>query len=173
MRSEYEEILEYIDFKKKEILSIGSGVCGLELIIYHDNPDNFFSIIEKNYISKKVTYGWDSLNEEAYNNLELVKRFLINNGMKSDNFHIYDFDLGNMPKKKFDLIISLYSLDYHYDFEIYENYLKKVSNEKTKIIFDTIRPEYFKKLFDNVEIIYSKENTVHKSKRLICSNFKS
>ena len=173
MEFEYKQISNYIELKDKEVLSIGSGVCGLELIIYSNYPNNFFSIIEKNYISKKVTYGWDTQNFEAYNNLELVNNFLIKNGMDKKNFMIYNYDLGNLPQKNFDLILSLYSLDYHYDFSLYESYIKKVSNKNTKIIFDTIRPDYFKKIFDNVEIIYSKENTVHKSKRILCSNFKN
>ena len=102
-----------------------------------------------------------------------MNNFLIKNGMDKKNFMIYNYDLGNLPQKNFDLILSLYSLDYHYDFSLYESYIKKVSNKNTKIIFDTIRPDYFKKIFDNVEIIYSKENTVHKSKRILCSNFKN
>ncbi len=50
-------------------------------------------------------------------------------------------------------------------------YLKKVSKPNTKIIFDTIRAEHFKKIFENVEIISSKNETVHKSKRIVCSKF--
>ena len=29
-----------------------------------------------------------------------------------------------LPEEKFDFIVSLYSLDYHYDFNIYLEYLK-------------------------------------------------
>ena len=93
------------------------------------------------------------------------------NEMHEDQINIFDYDKNNLPEKKFDIIISLLSLDYHYDFKIYLNYLKKVSNMNTKIIFDTIRAEYFKKIFKSVEIIRSDTNTVHKSKRIICSEF--
>ena len=68
-------------------------------------------------------------------------------------------------------MISLFSLDYHYDFEIYTEYLKKISKPNTKIIFDTIRPDYFLKVFKNVKILAIQENTVHKSKRILCSEF--
>ena len=74
-------------------------------------------------------------------------------------------------KKKFDVIISLLSLDYHYDFNLYSEYLKKISRDDTKIIFDTIRADYFKKIFKNVNIIRSDANVVHKSKRILCSHF--
>ena len=85
--------------------------------------------------------------------------------------YLIDYDKDEFPDTKFDVITSLFSLDYHYDFNLYAEYLKKVSKESTKIIFDTIRAEHFKKIFKNVEIIRSDTNTVHKSKRIICSEF--
>ena len=89
--------------------------------------------------------------------------------MKKENFEIYNFDKKNFPIKKFEYIISLYSLDYHYDFFNYFEYFKKVIDKNTKIIFDTIRPNYFKKVFENVDIISSEIKSIHSSKRIICS----
>ncbi len=168
MNKEYENISKFLNFDGEEILSIGSGLCGLELIINENHSVKKFTIIEKNYISKKVVYGWDNSNSEAYNNLELVKLFLKNNGMDENRFEVFDFDKNTLPTNNFDAIISLYSLDYHYDFTFYLEYFKKVFKKDTKIIFDTIRPEYFENLFDKVEIIDTKEKTVHRSKRIIC-----
>ena len=62
-------------------------------------------------------------------------------------------------------------MDYHYDFEIYEDYIRKVSLPETKIIFDTIRPDYFKKIFENVDVILSDEKKIHSSKRIMCNKF--
>ena len=171
MKKEYETIENEVKFSNKKYLSIGGGLGGLELIINMETKNNFFYFIEKNYVSKKVKYGWDDKNLEAYNNLQLVEKFLIKNGMNINKFKIYNFDTNNFPNEKFDFIISLYSLDYHYDFNIYLEYLKKISNDQTKIIFDTIRADYFKIIFKNVKIIQSVDNTVHKSKRIICSEF--
>ena len=171
MKKEYETIENEIKFSNKKYLSIGGGLGGLELIINMETKNNFFYFIEKNYVSKKVKYGWDDKNLEAYNNLQLVEKFLTKNGMNINKFKIYNFDTNNFPNEKFDFIISLYSLDYHYDFNIYLEYLKKISNDQTKIIFDTIRADYFKIIFKNVKIIQSVDNTVHKSKRIICSEF--
>ena len=171
MKKEYETIENEVKFSNKKYLSIGGGLGGLELIINMETKNNFFYFIEKNYVSKKVKYGWDDKNLEAYNNLQLVEKFLTKNGMNINKFKIYDFDTNNFPNEKFDFIISLYSLDYHYDFNIYLEYLKKISNDQSKIIFDTIRADYFKNIFKNVKIIQSVDNTVHKSKRIICSEF--
>ena len=172
MLKEFSTIEKFIDSNDKSFLSIGGGMGGLELIINQTFKNNNYYFIERNYVSKKVKYGWGGMvNDEAYNNLKLQKQFLIENGMNESQIDIIDYDKDKLPETKFDIIISLLSLDYHYDFNLYSDYLKKVSKTNTKIIIDTIRADYFKKIFKNVEIIKSDINTVHKSKRIICSQF--
>ena len=170
MLDEYHSLKKNFDLKNLDILSIGAGMCGLELLINNFNDGNQFYIIEKNYISRKVKYGWDNKNLEAYNSLKVLRNFLIKN-QANYNFKVYDFDLNNLPKMKFDLVISLYSLDYHYDFEIYKSYLKKVCSDQTRLVFDTVRPDYFRKLFKKVEVISETKKRIHSSKRIICSEF--
>ena len=155
-----------------DILSIGSGIGGLEVLINANFKGSNFTFIEKNYISKKVKYGWDNNNFEAYNNIKLLEKFLIQNGVDNADFDIFDFDKDILPKKKFDLITSIYSLDYHYDFKFYADYLKKICSDETVIIFDTIRAEHFNDVFQNVDIIKEDSDTVHKSKRIACKKFK-
>ena len=166
MENEYLNIKKYLA-KNQTILSIGSGIGGLELLIAK-NLKSHISLIEKNYISKKIRYGWDIKNNEGYNKLKLQYNFFKSNGVSEEFFKAYDFDTDNFPEKKFDIIISLYSLDYHYNFDIYKDYLKKILQPNTIMIFDTIRSEYFKKLFKNIDIIKEENNTVHKSKRIAC-----
>ena len=125
MKLELELLENHIVFENKNILSIGGGLGGLELLI-GKKFDCSFSFIEKNYISKKVKYGWDHNNIEAYNDLSLLRSFLLDNHMNKEKFKIFDYDKDILPKEKFDIIISLYSLDYHYDFNIYSEYLKKL-----------------------------------------------
>ena len=156
----------------KTFLSIGGGIGGLEVVINNNLGQKDFYFIERNFTSKKVVYGWGGLsNTEAYNNVEEQKLFLLKNNLNEKNIHIYDYDKDELPKLKFDIIISLFSLDYHYDFFIYKDYLKSVSTKNTKIIFDTIRSDYYKKVFRNVKILDVQNNTVHKSKRILCSDF--
>jgi len=172
MFEEFLTIKKFIDPNDKFFLGIGSGIGGLELLINQNFKDKNYYFIERNYVSKKVKYGWGGMvNKEAYNNLELQKNFLKMNNMNESQINIYDYDKNDLPEIKFDVIISLFSLDYHYDFDIYIDYLKKVSKPETKIIFDTIRADYFNKIFKNVKIISTNLNTIHKSSRIICSNF--
>jgi len=170
METELKLLENYISFNNRKILSIGGGVGGLESLI-GKKFDCTFDFIEKNYISKKVKYGWDKSNKEAYNDLSILRNFLLDNRMSQEKFKIYDYDYDTLPNKKFDIIISLYSLDYHYDFNIYAEYLKRASNNETILVFDTIRPEFYKKIFYNVKVIKSDKQTVHMSKRIMCSSF--
>ena len=173
MLKEFLSISKEIENPDNEFfLSIGGGMGGLEAVINKRLGSKKFYFIERNFVSKKVVYGWGgSLNSEAYNNVEEQKYFLLRNGLEEKNIHIYDYDNNDLPRLKFDIIISLLSLDYHYDFFIYADYLKSVSAKNTKIIFDTIRPDFFRKIFNNVKILGIQNDTIHKSKRIVCSDF--
>ena len=172
MINEFSTIEKFINKEDNLFLSIGGGLGGLELMINKKFDNRNYYFIERNFISKKVKYGWGGMtNSEAYNDLNLQKNFLETNGLKNEQINIYDYDKDDLPNIKFDLVISLLSLDYHYDFDIYINYLKKISKPNTRIIFDTIRADHFKSIFRNVEIIKTYDDTVHKSKRIMCSQF--
>jgi hypothetical protein len=158
--------------KKNYILSIGCGLGGLEVLIHNRILNNAkFYLFERNFTSSKVVYGFDLKNKEAYNSIEDTKLFINNNSFNKSNFFLFDVDNDNLPKIKFDVIISLLSLDYHYPFDLYYKYLKKNSHKSTIFIFDTGRPSYFKKIFKVVKIISQNKKKIHSSTRIICKNF--
>ena len=171
MSEEFKTLENHIDHNDKNILSIGGGMGGLEVILNNNCEVIFFDFIERNFVSKKVVYGWSNNNSEAYNNLNLQTEFLVKNGLPKEKFKVFDFDKDILPSKKFDVVISLYSLDYHYDFNQYATYLKENTHKESKIIFDTVRPDFFKSVFKNVIILSETTKRVHSSKRLLCKNF--
>tara|TARA_B100000795_G_scaffold218975_1_gene173183 strand:+ start:63 stop:755 length:693 start_codon:yes stop_codon:yes gene_type:complete len=171
MHKEFEIINSAINPHNKNLLSIGGGLGGLELVINKKSNVKSFTFIERNYVSKKVKYGWDNKNNDAYNDLIVQRNFLTKNGMESSKFKIFDYDNDQLPKGKYDIIISLFSLDYHYDFTIYLEYLKNNTHKESKIIFDTIRPDYFKNIFKDVFVLKDRTKTIHGSKRIMCSDF--
>ena len=171
MSEEFKTLKNHIDQKDKNLLSIGGGMGGLEVILNNNFEINFFDFIERNFVTKKIIYGWSDNNSEAYNNLNLQTEFLVKNGLPKKKFKVFDFDNDTLPSKKFDVVISLYSLDYHYDFNQYAKYLKENTHKESKIIFDTVRPNFFKSVFKDVIILNETTKRVHSSKRLLCKNF--
>ena len=78
---------EYLTIKKfikpnQNILSIGAGIGGLEVIINNSFKNENFTFIERDFVSKKIRYGWDNENTEAYNKLNLLENFLLSNLVK-------------------------------------------------------------------------------------------
>ena len=51
--------------QNQKILSIGSGLGGLEIEILKKFASSKITFIEKNYTSDKIKYGWDYENKEG------------------------------------------------------------------------------------------------------------
>lgn len=100
---------------------------------------------------------------------------LLDNGLESNRINIRDVDQNIIIDKKIDLVISLKSMGYHYPFENYMQLFNISCNNETIFIFDIAANQYkynfFKKYFEEVQIIYEEES-VHSLKRLCCKKFK-
>ena len=158
-QKEYDEIKSHIKNDNFSLLSIGGGLGGVESIILSQNKNIKVDIIEKNFVSSKIKYFWNPL--EAYNKLNLTKKFLINNSRYNTNFQVFNFENKENIKKKYDVIISLFSMDYHYDLEIYKDFLNKNSHKDTIYIFDTIRAQELNNFFQKVKIITIIDIRIH------------
>ena len=161
---------KYLSKKKLNILSIGGGVGGVESMVLSFSDNIKLDLIERNFISSKIKYFWNP--EEAYNKLNLSKEFINSNTKNYNNFSICDFNNKNILKKKYDLIFSLYSMDFHYGLETYKNFLLKRSHKKTLFVFDTIRPGDLKSFFRNVKVIKQIKKRIHSSARVVCKEIK-
>ena len=170
-QKEYDEIKSHIKNDNFSLLSIGGGLGGVESIILSQNKNIKVDIIEKNFVSSKIKYFWNPL--EAYNKLNLTKKFLINNSRYNTNFQVFNFENKENFKKKYDVIISLFSMDYHYDLEIYKDFLNKNSHKDTIYIFDTIRAQELNNFFQKVKIINIIDKRIHSSSRVVCSGLKN
>lgn len=163
---EYIFLKKFINTKCNNILSIGGGLGGVESLVLSNFQKIKLDLIDRNFVSKKIKYHFNP--KEAYNSSSLTEKFISNNSNNYKNFKFFDFDKKIFPKKKYDIIFSFFSLDYHYDFNVYKKFLIKSSNKKTLFIFDTIRPSYFKKIFKYIKIINNNKSNIHRSKRLVC-----
>ena len=170
---EFNSIKNYLPKNPKNILDIG---CGLGVINIYLNDyyskKTYFTLIDKNYVDKKVAYGFKN-NSESYNKIEITKDFLILNGFKTEQLQLINADENFVLNNKYELIISLFSMGYHYSIKNYIDIIKKKSTKSTKVIFD-LSMEYnelneVKKYFNKVVIIKNDNEVKQNYLRLLCS----
>ena len=170
---EFNSIKSYLPKSSKNILDIG---CGLGVINIYLNDyyskKSYFTLIDKNYIDKKVTYGFNN-NSESYNKLEVTKDFLMSNGFKTEQLQLINADENFVLNNKYELIISLFSMGYHYSIKNYIDIIKNISTKSTKFIFD-LSLEYnelkeVKKYFNKVVIVKNDNEVKQNYLRLLCS----
>ena len=170
---------EFLEFKKllpnnvKNVLDIGCGIGAINIFLnnYYKKEKPNFHLLDKNYVSNKIIYGFNKKNTEGYNNLLITKNFLKANNLIEENIYTYDVEKHELKKIKYDLVISLVSWGYHYPLENYINYLKENSDEKTIFIFDIaeefISINHVKKYFHEIKIV-NKYLKKHRQIRLAC-----
>jgi len=173
--NEISTIKDFLPNKLENIMDIG---CGLGIIniflnkIYRNSPN--FYLLDKNHLDNKIKYGFSD-NYESYNDLNETRKILLDNGIKDNRINIFNVDNDINIVKKIDLVISLKSMGYHYPFEKYILLFKKCCNKDTTFIFDIAADQYevnfFKKYFDQVNVLYSEES-IHPLKRLCCKEMK-
>ena len=76
-KKQFSEIENYFPKNAKNILSIGCGIGGVEYFFSNIGTVRKVDLIDRNFVSKKVIYGFDSKNLEAYNNLDYTKDFFL------------------------------------------------------------------------------------------------
>ena len=173
---EFEELLEYLPPKANFILDIGAGLGIIDIYLndYYTNNVNF-TLIDKDKIEKKVKYGFDE-SGQAYNSINLTKSFLIQNGISQSQSQIINADKQYKITQKFDLIISLLSMGYHYPISQYINICQDNTHDKTVFIFD-IANEYndfdeINNMFEKVEVIKKSFEIRHNYQRICCTGYK-
>ena len=169
---EFNSIKNYLPNTPKNILDIGCGLGVINIFLNHyylKKPT--FTLIDKNYVDKKVSYGFDNISE-SYNKLETTKNFLILNNLKTNQLNLINVDENFVLNKTYELIISLFSMGYHYSIENYIDLIRKSSTKNTKVIFD-LSLEYnelskVKRYFKKVKIIKRDDKVKQNYLRLLC-----
>ena len=173
--NEFEEIKPYLHKDINQILDIGAGLGLIDILLnnYLNKVSNF-TLIDRNFISKKIKYGF-SKDYEGYNLLKKTEFFLIRNGLDKNQIKLIDTNHDINLINKFDLIISLISMGYHYPVDNYLNILKHNSHKETIFIFDLAdehnKVEEIKILFEKVHVL-KVVNKRHKQIRVICKRIK-
>lgn len=119
---DYESIKSYLPSNASRILDIGSGVAGIDVMLYrhYGKGSNIeFFLLDRTEENRDIYYGFRR--EGAfYNSLDVAKLMLLLNGIKEQNIHLlnatsdYRINVSNI-----DLVISLLSWGFHYPISVY------------------------------------------------------
>ena len=88
--------------------------------------------------TKSQNHGYNHKGS-GYASLASTKNFLVNNGIPLERIKICNPSTHNIPRFKFDLLISLYSMGFHYPCNEYTDFILKNASHRSKIIYDKRR----------------------------------
>lgn len=160
MNNEYESMKQYLPANANSILDIGCGVAGIDIFLNkHYGSPNIY-LLDKTEMPSKVYYGLTSKGC-YYNSLDIAKKLLEENGVKSENIHLEEaMDNKINFDTKFDLVVSLISWGFHYPVSTYLDEVYEKLNNGGALIIDVRKKsgvdgiEEIRKKFGNVGTVY-------------------
>ena len=140
MEVEYFNLKEYLPERPENILDIGCGVAGIDVMLTRhygkEGKKVNFYLLDKTELNKKVFYGLEKT-AAYYNSLDIARDFLIANGVSNENIHTQEVTGDPVfPGKQFDLVISLISWGFHYPVETYLEEVYGLLKPGGKLIID-------------------------------------
>jgi len=170
--SEFKQLIKYLPNKVENVADIGCGLGIINILINnHFNKKIDFTLIDRDKIESKVSYGFDPKGQ-FYNNFKLTSDLLIGNGIKKERLNLIDVNNKNNLTTKFDLVISLLSMGYHYPITQYLKFFIKNTHKKTIFIFDIANEhtkfEEISKIFVSTQIIKHSSEIRHNYTRICC-----
>ncbi len=140
MEREYSIIKNYLIKGPRNILDIGCGVAGIDIMLNRhyvaENQKPNFYLLDKSEVNSKVYYGIEK-HAAYYNSLGIAKELLEANGVEDKRIFMQEVDdKPFFPNDKFDLVISLISWGFHYPISTYLEQVYERLNVGGQLIVD-------------------------------------
>lgn len=173
MEREYNIIKAYLPSDPKNILDIGCGVAGIDVMLEKHysgaGKDPYFYLLDKSEVNSKVYYGIEK-QAAYYNSLDIAKKIMVTNRAQESRVHTQEVTGAPIfPGVKFGLIVSLLSWGFHYPTDTYLDYAYDSLVPGGMLVIDirkgTDGEAKLEKKFGRVESIYEGK----KHKRIIVS----
>ena len=123
-----------------QILDIGCGFSGISIFLNdYFHKEASFWLLDRDNVTEdwKVGFHDDGSEFSSYNDFSEVRAFLHASGIQEDKIATINIDQEDFPKRvKFDVIISLLSLGYHYPVDIYASHIKESTSAGALIFLD-------------------------------------
>ncbi len=162
MMREYEIIKEFLPPRIENILDIGCGVAGIDIMLHGHyktlGQSPHFHLLDKTELNDKVYYGIKNV-AAHYNSLEIARNLLRVNGVEVSKIHTQEATgVPIFPDKKFDLIISLISWGFHYPVSTYLEQVYNLLTTGGTLIIDVRKDQggedLLQKKFGSLKIIF-------------------
>ncbi len=119
------------------LVSIGPGNGVFEMLLL--KKIKFINILLIDIEDTKIQKHGFNNKGSGYASLASTKNFLMSNGIPMEKIKICNPRIHNIPKFNFDLLISLYSMGFHYPCTEYVDFIIENSSLNSKIIYDKRR----------------------------------
>lgn len=154
----------YLPAKCKNVLDIGCGLGGLDVLIFREyttknNPIELW-LLDRDDDSPVYERHYTGFRQEAaaYNSLMITRKFMLANGVPSNCINLVNIAEDKFPSNQdFDLVISYLAWGFHFPVEAYLDSVKH-SLRKGGVLFIDIRKDTdgvdkLKSCFHDVKIL--------------------
>ena len=131
---DYLTIEKYFAEGSEYICSIGPGNCIFELFLLKNSIIKKILLIDIEQTNNNH-HGFQNQGS-GYANLESSKKFLISNGINPESIDTCNPLKENIPNFKFDILISIISMGFHYPCDQYAKWINLNCKNNGFIIFD-------------------------------------
>jgi SAM-dependent methyltransferase len=162
MEREYQSIRWVLPQSCAQVLDIGCGVAGIDVLIQHHYagraPD--FYLLDKSKVEESVFYSYQPRGA-FYNSLEVARALLTQNGIAPERVHLLEATTEGDIRipGPVDLILSLLSWGFHYPVSTYLARAHDLLSEDGVLVLDVRKGtggvEVLKQAFVGVEVLLS------------------
>lgn len=156
--NDFNSILPGLPKNAQKILDVGCGLGIVHVFVYNNFQKNNPEIIlfDRTESTRTIKYGFYDNPDVFYNNLESAKNILVENNIPSDNITTLEASKDNLENLSgVDLIMSTYSMGFHYSVSYYLEQLDKISNPGCHMILD-LRKRVLKQEKQKIEKYFPK-----------------
>lgn len=136
-QDEYEELRRHFDFSSvRRLLSIGPGLCLFELLIYLDHPCDMYLVDIESSLTHTHRFKKEG---SGYSNNAMSRQLLEANAVPAERISFCNPRFEILDSTSVDLVLSLYSMGFHYPLSEYAEYIATVLPKGGFMIFDSLK----------------------------------
>ncbi len=117
------------------VASIGPGNGLFELALFHARPYEKILLIDIEHSEGRHQHGY-AAQGSGYASLAATKRFMTDNGVPAERIELCNPQITSLPDFRYDLLVSLLSMGFHYPCDDYVDFILSHPNEGASVVLD-------------------------------------